>query len=81
MRSFVRGGALTAALALAAAAPLRTVGAQQDGVAGPKVGDVAPDFSLVGSSRYGILRDQIKLSDYKGSTVVLAFFFKARTKG
>ena len=46
-----------------------------------EVGVVAPDFALVGATRYGVLRDQVKLSDFKGKTVVLAFFFKARTRG
>ena len=46
-----------------------------------EVGVVAPDFALTGATRYGVLRDQVKLSDYKGKTVVLAFFFKARTRG
>jgi peroxiredoxin len=27
------------------------------------------------------LREPVRLSDFKGKTVVLAFFFKARTKG
>ena len=49
--------------------------------AGPQVGDVAPAFSLPGATRYGVLRDQVSLADYKGKVVVLAFFFKARTKG
>jgi AhpC/TSA family len=48
---------------------------------GPAVNDVAPDFSLSGADRYGLLRTPIKLSDYRGRTVVLAFFFQARTKG
>jgi peroxiredoxin Q/BCP len=48
---------------------------------GPKVGDVAPDFSLAGATRYGLLKNPVRLSDYKGETVVLAFFFKARTRG
>ncbi|MDB4889762.1 MAG: hypothetical protein JWL61_1617 [Gemmatimonadetes bacterium] len=47
----------------------------------PDVGALAPDFTLPAATRYGVLRDSIKLSDYKGKTVVLAFFFKARTKG
>lgn len=47
----------------------------------PQVGDVAPDFTLVGATRYGILRDSVRLSDFRGQTVVLAFFPKARTKG
>jgi peroxiredoxin Q/BCP len=49
--------------------------------AGPQVGDVAPTFSLPGATRYGLLRDPVNLADYKGKVVVLAFFFKARTKG
>jgi peroxiredoxin Q/BCP len=47
----------------------------------PNVGQMAPDFSLPGASRYGLLKDPVKLSDYRGQTVVLAFFPKARTKG
>ena len=46
-----------------------------------EVGAVAPDFAIPGATRYGVLKDQIKLSDYKGKTVVLAFFFRARTRG
>ena len=42
---------------------------------------MAPDFAVTGATRYGVLRDSIRLSDYRGKTVVLAFFFKARTKG
>ena len=44
-------------------------------------GQVAPDFSLTGATRFGILRDPVRLSDYRGKVVVLAFFFKARTRG
>jgi hypothetical protein len=49
--------------------------------AGPQVGDVAPAFTLPGATRYGTLRDPVSLADYKGKVVVLAFFFKARTRG
>ena len=80
MRSFVSGRAAIAALALTLVAPTSVIAAQQVET-GPKVGDVAPDFALVGATRFGVLREQIKLSEYKGNTVVLAFFFKARTKG
>jgi hypothetical protein len=45
----------------------------------PKVGDLAPDFALKGSTREGLR--QIHLADFRGQTVVLAFFPKARTKG
>jgi len=47
----------------------------------PEVGTMAPDFTLPGATRFGLLRDRVRLSDYRGQTVVLAFFFKARTKG
>ena len=45
------------------------------------VGAVAPDFALPGATRYGFLRDPVRLSDYRGKTVVLAFFFRQRTPG
>jgi hypothetical protein len=45
------------------------------------IGEVAPNFSLPGATRYGILQDPIQLSDLKGEVVVLAFFFRARTRG
>jgi hypothetical protein len=48
---------------------------------GPAIGSVAPDFTLSGATRYGLLRTPVKLSDYRGQTVVLAFFVQARTKG
>jgi len=46
-----------------------------------ELGAVAPDFELPGATRYGVLASPVKLSDFKGKTVVLAFFFKARTAG
>jgi hypothetical protein len=69
---------------LAAQRPAQTAAAppaQPASAAGPAVGDVAPDFALPGATRYGLLRAPVRLSDYRGQTVVLAFFFKARTKG
>ena len=48
---------------------------------GPSVNDVAPDFALPGATRYGLLQAPVRLSDFRGRTVVLAFFFQARTKG
>ena len=47
----------------------------------PEVGSLAPDFALPAATRYGVLRDSVHLSDFRGKTVVLAFFYKARTKG
>jgi len=46
-----------------------------------EVGTVAPDFAMPGATRYGTLKAPVRLSDHKGKTVVLAFFFKARTSG
>ncbi|HEV7447594.1 MAG TPA: hypothetical protein VGO18_33820 [Steroidobacteraceae bacterium] len=75
---------VAAATALPAGAA-RSVAAQQPAVAeaasGPAVGDVAPDFTLRGATRYGLLQTPVRLADYRGSTVVLAFFYQARTKG
>lgn len=48
---------------------------------GPAVGAEAPDFTLPGGTRYGLLKDKVHLADYRGQTVVLAFFYQARTKG
>lgn len=48
---------------------------------GPAIGSVAPDLTLPGATRYGLLKAPIRLSDYRGQTVVLAFFSQARTKG
>lgn len=45
------------------------------------VGDMAPDFTITGATRYGILQEPVSLSDLRGDVVVLAFFFRARTPG
>ena len=47
----------------------------------PDVGQNAPDFTLPGATRFGLLKNPVKLSDYRGQSVVIAFFPKARTKG
>ena len=47
----------------------------------PDTGQMAPDFTLPGATRYGLLKEPVKLSNFRGQTVVLAFFPKARTKG
>ena len=75
---------LTALALVMAAASTQTGAAQQAPAApppGPKVGDTAPDFELPGATRYGLLKGPVRLSDYRGRTVVLAFFFQARTRG
>ena len=47
----------------------------------PAVGSMAPDFTLPGATRYGRLSEPVRLSDFRGKTVVIAFFYQARTKG
>ncbi|HLV25688.1 MAG TPA: redoxin domain-containing protein [Gemmatimonadales bacterium] len=70
------------ALLLAAGmAPSNAAAQQAETPAGPKVGDMAPDFTITGVTRHGTLRDPVRLSDYRGQTVVLAFFPRARTSG
>ena len=73
--------AATALAALLASAAALAAQAPAAGTTAPDVGQVAPEFSLSGATRYGLLRDPVKLSDLRGKTVVLAFFPKARTKG
>jgi hypothetical protein len=46
-----------------------------------EIGAMAPDFSLPGATRYGVLAKPVRLFDFKGKRVVLAFFYKARTGG
>ena len=50
--------------------------------AGPlKVGDSAPDFTLQSATKDGVQPDSVRLSALKDQTVVIAFFYKARTSG
>ena len=67
---------LAVALAASPAAP-------QDAAttAVPEIGAMAPDFELPGATRHGVLRDPVRLSDYRGKVVVVAFFFRVRTRG
>ena len=84
------GLALTAVVAIAcakatqapapapAAAPPQSVAGQT--IAAPEVGANAPNFAFTPVTKDGIGKPK-KLSDYKGQTVVLWFFIKARTRG
>jgi cytochrome oxidase Cu insertion factor (SCO1/SenC/PrrC family) len=74
---------LAAGVALPVAATSLTAQQAPAAPAAPplEVGAVAPDFTLPGATRYGMLDRPIHLADFKGKTVVLAFFFRARTKG
>ncbi|NJD11629.1 MAG: redoxin domain-containing protein [Gemmatimonadetes bacterium] len=80
----MRTTALLVGTALAAALPAALHAQQQAQAPTPpplEVGAVAPDFALAGATRFGVLQQPVRLSDYRGEVVVLAFFFKARTKG
>jgi len=77
----------SAALAMALLAGAAT--AQQPAPAPPAppaptplaVGTEAPDFTLPAATMAGVSAAPVRLGDYRGNTVVLAFFFRARTKG
>ena len=74
--------ALAVPLLAALAAPAAPAQEQATQAPAPlQVGADAPDFALPGATRYGVVKQPIHLSDFKGKTVVLAFFYKARTKG
>ena len=82
-RQFFAGLGTLAALLTVAGSGEAQVPAQPAAPVNPplEVGTVAPDFTIPGATRYGVLREPVKLSDFKGQTVVLAFFFRARTRG
>ena len=76
----LRGVAALLAVGCALAPSVRAQAPTPD-ASGPAVGAQAPDFSLPGATRYGLLKGPVHLADYRGQTVVLAFFYQARTKG
>lgn len=45
------------------------------------VGVEAPDFTLRAATMAGLSAQPVHLKDLRGQTVVLAFFYKARTSG
>lgn len=65
---------------LALGAPIESA-AQDAGSSLLAVGEMAPDFALPGATRYGVLANPVRLSDFRGKTVVLAFFYRVRTPG
>ncbi len=78
MRDLLALGLLAGALAVGT--PTHAA-AQDPGAHFLAVGQKAPDFSLPGATRYGVLANPVRLSDYRGETVVLAFFYQVRTPG
>lgn len=45
------------------------------------VGTEAPDFTLPAATKNGLSAKPVHLKDLRDKTVVIAFFYKARTKG
>jgi hypothetical protein len=80
MRSVVPGLLLLAVASTGAQQPAPATN-QPPSPPMPAVGDAAPDFTIRGATRYGLLAGQPRLSDFRGQTVVLAFFAVARTRG
>lgn len=66
-----------AGLCLAMVAP---VSAQQTGEPLP-VGTEAPEFALTGATADGVLPETIGPTDFRNQTLVIAFFFRARSSG
>lgn len=75
MRRWAALGLLTGVLSIGTAAPA----AAQDNEF-LAVGSDAPDITFTGATRYGVVGER-SLSEFRGETVVLAFFFRARTRG
>ena len=83
IRTRVGRASALAALALFSTAAIGALEAQAGTAAtAPEVGQMAPDFPLPErNALVACSRAPVKLSDFRGQTVVVAFFPKARTKG
>jgi len=81
MKSHFAIAALAAGMLVGATAARAQAPAPGSAATAPDTGAMAPDFALPGSTRFGLLKEPVKLSNFRGQTVVLAFFPKARTKG
>jgi hypothetical protein len=77
----MRGSIAVLLAGLALAAPRAACAQAPEPTPPLEIGVLAPDFELPGATRYGVLRDPVRLSDFQGKTVILAFFFRARTAG
>jgi peroxiredoxin Q/BCP len=77
MKRTMGSGLLAVALLAGSGAP-GTAQEAQDFLA---VGEMAPDVEFTGATRHGILQEPVRLSEYRGETLVLAFFYRAMTPG
>jgi peroxiredoxin Q/BCP len=81
MRSFAFSLLVGLVATSSAAAQAGSGGAtQQSAPGGPDVGIVAPDFTITGANAQGA-RMPVKLSEYRGRVVVLAFYPLDRSSG
>jgi peroxiredoxin Q/BCP len=80
MRRLLTVALWAGALALGAAEPAAAQAAQEGSVF-LSVGTMAPDFEVQGATRYGLIAQPIRLSQFRGNTVVLAFYFRVRGGG
>ena len=81
MKFLIPVGALLIALPLAAQQPAPAPPAPPPAPPPLAVGTVAPDFTLPAATPAGVSAKPFHLKDHVGETIVLAFFFKARTGG
>ena len=77
----LRRACLALAVLVAASLPAAIPTTAQETAEPLEIGAVAPDFELPGGTRYGLLKEPVRLSDFQGKTVILAFFFRSRTPG
>lgn len=77
MQKSIFSAALLAAFATVASGQ----GGTPQAPTGPDTGVVAPAFTAPGADKNGVLAKPVSLADFKGKTVVLAFFPAARTSG
>jgi hypothetical protein len=68
-------------LATAGSSAAQAVAAPDSGSVFLPVGTMAPDFQVQGATRFGLLAEPIRLSQFHGKTVVLAFYFRVRGGG
>lgn len=76
----MRRRTLALAVATVLVAPSLRAQSASPAAAPLEIGTKAPDFTLPSATRSGV-GQPVHLRDLRGQTVVLAFFYKARTKG
>lgn len=80
MKRIFAAGLITAALVVGAPADGSAQQAQPTQQFLP-VGAPAPNVSFTGATRYGNLAEPVRLDQFLGQTVVIAFFYRARSSG